>query len=468
MAADTWNPVQYDRFKRERSQPFYDLIELLRPVAGARVVDLGCGTGELTGVLHERINAKETLGIDSSPSMLAKAPASSHVRFQLGDIATFNEGGWDVVLSNAALHWLPDHPALFERLTKLLSPGGQLAVQMPANNDHPTHVVAHALAKEAPYASALSGYERQWPVLAPEAYASLLFGLGYAQQHVRLEQSPEKDTLELRGRVVAKQRCGADGLAEKGALRVRIDLEAQISVREAVPAIEPELVHAGDDGEARLDGLVAAEVPARVPEIIARLHHRRSVVAFAVLRLVQAALHVLELADHLRDFGPTRAEHADAEIRLAAIAGLARSGDRKFGVEIERLSALPVFAIAPCFNKEAGHEGSLCLGFALQLAGTPVGQPLLEDSVLAAPLVIHEFVVQHALQELSIEKRLEAIDAHWPRTLGPSAGYAHLLTEISRRPTRRPLNPLYSFMPMRNPLRNCGNGHGRSGKAARV
>jgi trans-aconitate 2-methyltransferase len=190
MATDTWNPTQYDRFKQERSQPFYDLVDLLRPMARPRVVDLGCGTGGLTAVLMERTNAKEALGLDSSASMLAKQPEASRLRFELGDIATFQEPGWDLVFSNAAFHWLPNHPALFEQLTRLLLPGGQLAVQMPANNDHPTHVVAHALAREAPYASAMQGYEREWPVLAPEAYAALLFQLGYAQQHVRLQVYP--------------------------------------------------------------------------------------------------------------------------------------------------------------------------------------------------------------------------------------------------------------------------------------
>lgn len=190
MSSDTWSPDQYERFKRERSQPFYDLMDMLRPVAGSHIVDLGCGTGDLTGVLHERLMAKETLGIDSSASMLAKHPEASRLKFEQADIATFDQKGWDVVLSNAALHWLPDHSSLFARLTGLLNPGGQLAVQMPANNDHPTHVVAHALAREEPYATALKGYEREWPVLLPEAYASLLFRLGYAQQHVRLQVYP--------------------------------------------------------------------------------------------------------------------------------------------------------------------------------------------------------------------------------------------------------------------------------------
>src|ERR1700692_466566 len=100
---DSWDPSQYDRFRQERRQPFHDLLALLRPNPSGRVVDLGCGTGELTRLLHETTQARETLGLDSSEAMLAQAaPASTgSLRFRQGDIATFDEGGWDIVFSNA-------------------------------------------------------------------------------------------------------------------------------------------------------------------------------------------------------------------------------------------------------------------------------------------------------------------------------------------------------------------------------
>ena len=186
---DAWDPDQYERFADERSAPFWDLLGLVRPVPGGRVVDLGCGSGELTAELHRALRAAETLGLDSSPAMLAKAwpRAGDGLRFDLGDIAGFDQGGWDVVFSNAALHWLPDHQTLLARLAGLLAAGGQLAVQMPANADHPSHLVAAELATEAPFSAALGGYRRQWPVQPPEWYATLLDRLGLAAQHVRLQ-----------------------------------------------------------------------------------------------------------------------------------------------------------------------------------------------------------------------------------------------------------------------------------------
>jgi trans-aconitate 2-methyltransferase len=185
-----WNPAQYERFRDERSAPFYDLLDLVEPRPGMRVVDLGCGTGALTREMHRRLTARETVGIDTSPAMLARsaAIAGEGLRFEQGDIATFAaDSAYDLVFSNAAIQWVPDHEPLFARLAAALTPTGQLAVQMPANNDHPSHVTAFAVAGEAPFRDALGGYARQWPVLAPEAYAALLYRLGFTRQHVRLQ-----------------------------------------------------------------------------------------------------------------------------------------------------------------------------------------------------------------------------------------------------------------------------------------
>jgi trans-aconitate 2-methyltransferase len=187
---DTWDPAQYERFQRERSAPFWDLLDLVESCPGGRVVDLGCGTGELTRSLHERTAAASTLGIDSSQTMLAQSAehAGQGLTFELGDIAEWvPPAPVDVVFSNAALHWIEDHDALFARLTEALAPRGQLAVQVPANHDHPSHLVAERVAAEEPFRSALAGYVRRTPVLAPERYALLLQRLGYASQHVRLQ-----------------------------------------------------------------------------------------------------------------------------------------------------------------------------------------------------------------------------------------------------------------------------------------
>jgi trans-aconitate 2-methyltransferase len=197
-SADPWDPARYERFAKERTAPFYDMLDLVRPVPGGRAVDLGCGTGALTAGLHRRSGARETLGLDSSAAMLerASAVAGDGLSFALGDLARFGEPGepgggrWDLVFSNAALQWVPDHPRLLARLTATLAAGGQLAVQVPHNQDHLSHVLHEELAAEEPYASALGDYRRAFPVEEPERYAELLEDLGFVEQHVRLQVYP--------------------------------------------------------------------------------------------------------------------------------------------------------------------------------------------------------------------------------------------------------------------------------------
>jgi trans-aconitate 2-methyltransferase len=179
-----WSPDQYERFKQERAQPFFDLMSLVEPHPSMRVVDLGCGTGEWTRKLHDHFAARETIGVDNSDSMLAKSAsfAGNGLHFELAPIETFSsDQPFDLVFSNAAIHWVEAHESTFARLAQLVAPRGQLAVQMPANHDHPSHTVAAELAPQFGITPRIS------PLLAPEQYARLLHRLGFARQHVRLQ-----------------------------------------------------------------------------------------------------------------------------------------------------------------------------------------------------------------------------------------------------------------------------------------
>ncbi len=179
-----WSPEQYERFKTERKQPFLDLMELIEKRPRMRVADLGCGTGELTRELHEALGAAETIGIDDSETMLLKAGhfGGEMLHFEKGNIEAFvADQPFDLIFSNAALHWVPDHEELFLRLTNFLAAHGQLAIQMPANDTHPSHSVAAQVARRF-------GVEpRPDALLAVEQYAELLHRLGYKRQHVRLQ-----------------------------------------------------------------------------------------------------------------------------------------------------------------------------------------------------------------------------------------------------------------------------------------
>ena len=91
------------------------------------------------------------------------------------------------MLSNAALQWVPEQAAVIEALTGLLAPGGQIAIQVPSNEDHASHATAREVAAEEPFRTALGGHVRRFSNLPPEGYAALLDRLGYREQHVRLQ-----------------------------------------------------------------------------------------------------------------------------------------------------------------------------------------------------------------------------------------------------------------------------------------
>jgi trans-aconitate 2-methyltransferase len=177
----SWSPEQYNRFRRERMQPFEDLVGLIEPRPDMRILDLGCGTGELTAMLAERFPGSTALGIDTSPEMLAKAEAhtSQRVAFQRADILTFEGyGDYDLIFSHAAFQWVPDNEALMQRILTQMKPGAQLAVQMPKNDLHISHRLAAEVAQEEPFSGWLQGFVRHSEALSLERYAEILHAHG--------------------------------------------------------------------------------------------------------------------------------------------------------------------------------------------------------------------------------------------------------------------------------------------------
>lgn len=185
--SNCWNVKQYHKFQKERDAPFYDLLGLIQSHSEMRVVDLGCGAGNLTLALHKHLNAKETLGLDSSNAMLAEAYKISEqgLRFQKENVATFHpKDKFDLIFSNACLQWVPDHITLFKNLASYLSARGQMAFQVPANDDAPTHVIAREIAVESPFKEA-GLVAIKFNLLTVEEYARLFYQLGFKHQIVR-------------------------------------------------------------------------------------------------------------------------------------------------------------------------------------------------------------------------------------------------------------------------------------------
>lgn len=184
-----WNPEQYEKFKTERFAPFQDLLALIDKQPNLTFVDLGCGTGELTARLQEALPGSRGQGFDSSAKMLKQAEVWQNEQLQFEQKAIEAVSApighpWDLIFSHAALQWVDDHPSLFANIWQQIKPGGQLAVQMPANHSHLTHRLLTEMAAEEPFYSALQGWHRHSPVLGLETYAQLLFDLGAEAQVV--------------------------------------------------------------------------------------------------------------------------------------------------------------------------------------------------------------------------------------------------------------------------------------------
>ena len=165
-----WDPDQYLRFEAERLRPALDLLARVPVEDPTTVVDLGCGPGNVLGHLRARWPDARIVGIDNDAAMLDRARAAHpDVTFVEADIATWTGGPGepvDVIYSNAALHWLDDHPGLFPRLVAAVRPGGVLAVQMPDNWAEPSHTIAAELAA-AVLADPLLTLPEYYEVLAP-------------------------------------------------------------------------------------------------------------------------------------------------------------------------------------------------------------------------------------------------------------------------------------------------------------
>jgi trans-aconitate 2-methyltransferase len=183
-----WNPDQYHKFQAERSAPFYDLLALVDLRSNLKVVDLGCGTGELTRQLADKLPNSNVTGLDSSPQMLEKTASFQRpgLVFEQGDQAALT-GSWDLIFSNAALHWSENHTELIPLLFNRLNPGGQLAVQVPSNHNHISHYIYRETAAEDKFKSILNGFQRHSPVLSIDEYAQLLFACG-AQEIIVFEK----------------------------------------------------------------------------------------------------------------------------------------------------------------------------------------------------------------------------------------------------------------------------------------
>lgn len=144
----TWDPALYLDFDDHRARPFHDLLARVRAAAPRRVVDLGCGPGNMTALLAARWPEAVLEALDSSAEMVAAARGSGvpAQRQAVEDWAP--EPDTDLVVTNAVLQWVPTHRALLSAWLRALPAGATFAMQVPGNFAAPSHALARSLAAE--------------------------------------------------------------------------------------------------------------------------------------------------------------------------------------------------------------------------------------------------------------------------------------------------------------------------------
>lgn len=174
-----WDPVQYGRYADERGRPFLDLLGRIGASDPRRVVDLGCGPGNLTALLSQRWPSAAVEGLDSSAEMIAAASAPG-VAFRVEDIRSWQPpADADVVISNAVLQWVPGHAALVSAWASALPSGGWLAFQVPGNFGSPSHVLMRELAESDRWRDRVGDVLRHADAVhEPAEYAGLLLAAG--------------------------------------------------------------------------------------------------------------------------------------------------------------------------------------------------------------------------------------------------------------------------------------------------
>ncbi len=175
-----WDPTDYLEFADQRGRPFIDLTARITTERPRRVVDLGCGPGNLTALLAARWPDTEVEGVDSSPAMIehAQRHAGERLRFVVGDLREWRPTEpVDVIVSNAAMQWVPRHREIVPRLVGALAPGGWLGIQVPGNFDQPSHRLLHDLSYQPPYAEWTREVKRP-SAFGPEIYLDDLARLG--------------------------------------------------------------------------------------------------------------------------------------------------------------------------------------------------------------------------------------------------------------------------------------------------
>lgn len=195
-----WEADKYSRVATPQRDWSAAVIDRLDLKGDETVVDAGCGSGNVTEDLLERLPDGRVIGVDGSPSMVEEAAsrlgADPRATFVCQDLAGLElEEQVDAVFSNATFHWITDHQKLFHSLAAVTRPGGRLVAQCGGRGNVAEVTAALAVVnREEPFAQIFGDYADPWNFAGPEETGMRLIEAGYEDPECWLEErvaSPE-------------------------------------------------------------------------------------------------------------------------------------------------------------------------------------------------------------------------------------------------------------------------------------
>jgi trans-aconitate 2-methyltransferase len=174
-----WDPQQYLQFEHERTQPSIDLVARIPFEDPKTIIDIGCGPGNSTQILRKRWPRADIVGLDNSEKMIERA-RTDHPgqKWVIGDASSLEtDRKYDIVFSNAAIHWIPDHHLLIPRLFQIVKQDGILAIQVPANYESPLYKIILNVAGSSKWCAFTSGCDELITYHKAEYYYNQLVSL---------------------------------------------------------------------------------------------------------------------------------------------------------------------------------------------------------------------------------------------------------------------------------------------------
>jgi trans-aconitate 2-methyltransferase len=191
-----WNPEDYRNSSPAQKAWAEELVKKLALTGNERVLDIGCGDGRVTAAIARNLQGGRVVGIDNSPDMIRFAgdnfpgrlyPNLSFRRIPAETLDYQEE--FDVVFSNAALHWIPDQSPVLAGIERALVSGGQMLIQMGGRgNAAQTFTAIDALLENECWGRYFSGFSFRFGFFDAEEYRSLITTAGMTPLRVELIQ----------------------------------------------------------------------------------------------------------------------------------------------------------------------------------------------------------------------------------------------------------------------------------------